>query len=71
VIFIGEQREVQAVLFLKALELLRGVRRDAQHHGIRVGVLALVVTHPARLRRATRRVCLGIEVHDHRLAAKV
>ena len=47
------------------------VRRDAEHAHAGGRVVRQVVADPARLRRAARRVGLGIEVQDDRLALEV
>ena len=70
VIGIGEQREVQVLLVVELLDLLDRIGRDADdlHAGGRV--LGLAIADRAGLRRAARRVGLGVEVQDDRAAAQ-
>jgi len=50
--FVGEQREVQPLLFVELLHLRDGIRRDAEHDRAGSGVVGAMIAHAARLRRA-------------------
>jgi hypothetical protein len=71
VVLVGEQREAELVVVVKALDLRRGIGRDPECRGPRRGVLGAAVARAARLGRAPRGFGLRVEVHDHPLAAEV
>ena len=68
---VREKGEGQVVLVLELDVRAHVVGRDAEHDRALALELAVDVADPARLRRAARRVVLGIEVEDDLLAAQV
>src|SRR5215208_7723183 len=71
VVGIRQQRERQAVLLLELHVRRFVIRADAEDDGPSLAEGVEVVPDPARLRRTARRVVLGIEVDDDRLAPEV
>jgi len=45
--------------------------QPVEHHGAHLRVVGAMVAHATRLRRASRRVGLGVEVHHHRSAVQL
>jgi len=69
-LFFGVGNQVERQLEVLAELFVRGhvVARHAKHHGAGLDEILVAVTELHRLRGATRRVILGIEVQDHHLA---
>jgi len=61
---VGQQREVHVVLVVERLDRFDRVGRDAEDDRVVGGVGVGMVADRAGLRRAARRVGLGIEVED-------
>ena len=70
VLGVGEKRERQVELLLELRRERLAVGAHAEHDCAGALELAPGVADPARLRRAARRVVLGIEVEDDRLPSK-
>src|SRR3954453_5856110 len=68
---VDEQRKRELVLPAELAVGVRVVGTDAEDLDPTAAELAVGVADPARLRRAPRRVVLGIEVEDDRLAAQL
>jgi hypothetical protein len=65
VVLVGQQREREPLALVELLDALDRVGRDTEHDGADVVEVGDRVAQPARLRRAARRVGLGVEVeHD-------
>jgi hypothetical protein len=70
VVLVGEERKPEPVLSIERELRLRRVRRDADDVHTDAAEILPVVAHVTRLPRATRRIRLGIEVHEELSTSK-